>query len=158
MDKMHHCMMYSRNGITSLSVVGHKWKLLLFLGDHCLPSMKRPSSKWRPPFWRIDAQAFANQPKISRLVWGLLKKKSYMTTCINESCLPNGFPGCYTPFEKQDKAIYSQALLVIYQENQFDFFNRLITQDKILVHAYDPETEAIKHYDSPPPKKTCIQL
>lgn len=70
-------------------------------------------------------------------------------------------PRLLTPFQKQERVRCSQALLTMCQENQEEFFDRLITQDKIWFHHYDPETKAQskqwKHYDSPPPKKACVQ-
>ncbi|XP_063841325.1 histone-lysine N-methyltransferase SETMAR-like [Scylla paramamosain] len=47
------------------------------------------------------------------------------------------------------------------QENQEEFFDRLITHDETWIHHYYPETKAQskqwKHYDSPPPKKARVQ-
>ena len=47
------------------------------------------------------------------------------------------------------------------QEDESNFFKRLITQDETWVHHYDPETKAQsmqwKHLDSPPPKKARVQ-
>ena len=51
--------------------------------------------------------------------------------------------------------------LEMYQEDESNFFKRLITQDETWVHHYDPETKAQsmqwKHLDSPPPKKARVQ-
>jgi histone-lysine N-methyltransferase SETMAR len=70
-------------------------------------------------------------------------------------------PRLLTPFQKQERVTCSQALLTMCQENQEDFFDRLITQDETWVHHYDPETKAQskqwKHHDSPPPKKARVQ-
>ncbi|KAL1480973.1 hypothetical protein MTO96_050587 [Rhipicephalus appendiculatus] len=49
-------------------------------------------------------------------------------------------PRLLTPFEKQERVEFSQALLTMYHANQEDFFNRLITQDECWVHHYDSET------------------
>lgn len=47
------------------------------------------------------------------------------------------------------------------QEDQDDFFDRLITQDETWVHYYDPESKAQsnlwKHHGSPPPTKARVQ-
>ena len=49
----------------------------------------------------------------------------------------------------------------IYQDNQEDFCDMLITHNEQWVHYYDPETKAkskrLKRYDSPPPKKARVQ-
>ncbi|XP_063884716.1 histone-lysine N-methyltransferase SETMAR-like [Scylla paramamosain] len=62
---------------------------------------------------------------------------------------------------KQERVQSSQALLTMCQENQEEFFDRLITQDETWVHHYDPETKAQskqwRHYDSPSPKKARVQ-
>ena len=70
-------------------------------------------------------------------------------------------PRLLTPFQKQERVTCSKALLATCQEDQEDFFNRLITQDETWVHHYDPETKVQskqwKHLNSPPPKKACVQ-
>lgn len=70
-------------------------------------------------------------------------------------------PRLLTPFQKQERVKCSQDLLAMCQENQEDFFDRLITQDETWVHHYDPETKVQskqwKHSHSPPPKKARVQ-
>ena len=50
-------------------------------------------------------------------------------------------PGLRTPLQKQERVKCAKALLTMSQDNQEDFFDRLITQDETWVHHYDPETE-----------------
>ncbi|XP_029646115.2 uncharacterized protein LOC115219953 [Octopus sinensis] len=66
-------------------------------------------------------------------------------------------PRMLTPFQEQKRVNCFQAHTAMCQENDEDFFGRLIPQDETWVHHYDPETRVQskqwKHVNLPHPKK-----
>ena len=49
-------------------------------------------------------------------------------------------PRLLTPLQKQERVECAKALLIMRQDNQDDFFDKLITPDETWVHHYDSET------------------
>ena len=62
-----------------------------------------------------------------------------------------------TEDQKKTRVNVSRKLLSLYQQDTEGFLARIITQDKIWVHHFDPETKKQsmqwKHIGSPPPRK-----
>ena len=49
-------------------------------------------------------------------------------------------PRLLTPLQKQERVECAKALLIMRQDNQDDFFDKLITPDETEVHHYNSET------------------
>lgn len=70
-------------------------------------------------------------------------------------------PRLLTPLQKTQRTECSEQLLELCDQNEDDFFSRLVTTDESWIHYYDPETKEAskqwKHVESPPPKKAKTQ-
>ncbi|XP_014785205.1 uncharacterized protein LOC106879959 [Octopus bimaculoides] len=107
---------------------------------------------------RITIQQLAQEVKISvRSVENIIHDHLHM-----RKLSVRWIPRMLTSFQKQDLVNFSQALLVMCQENEEDFCGTLIIQDETWAHRYDPETKVQspqwKHHDnSPTPEKARVQ-
>ena len=64
-----------------------------------------------------------------------------MTICTCGGCLLDAFYGCSHVYCNKNGPI-ALSFLTMYQDNQEDFCDRLITHNETWVHHYDPETKA----------------
>ena len=116
----------AQTGVRSSSVVRHGWNLLSTTNPRCQ-----------------DQCGVCGGKKIIHDY--LLMRKS-----------AQWIPWLFRPLQKQEIVTCSQALLVMGQENQEDFFNRLITHDETRVHHYDPETHLRRrHVSNPRRARSC---
>ena len=70
-------------------------------------------------------------------------------------------PRLLTPFQKQTRRDLSRQMLTLLEQDEEDFFGRLVTMDECWIYLYDPETKEMskewKHSKSPPPRKAKVQ-
>lgn len=70
-------------------------------------------------------------------------------------------PRLLSPLQKQTRSQCSREMIDLCNEDEDNFFSRLVTVDESWIHHFDPETKQAsmqwKHATSPPPKKARVQ-
>ena len=70
-------------------------------------------------------------------------------------------PRLLTPLQREMRRDLSRQNLTLLEQDEDNFFGRLVTMDECWVYLYDPETKEMskewKHSKSPPPKKAKVQ-
>lgn len=70
-------------------------------------------------------------------------------------------PRLLTPLQKQTRHDLSREMLTLLEQDEEDFFSRLVTMDECWIYLYDPETKQMskewRQSSSPPPKKAKVQ-
>ena len=63
-------------------------------------------------------------------------------------------PRLLTPLQRQTRRDLSRQMLTLLEQDEEDFFGRLVTMDESWIYLYDPETKEMskewKHSTSPP--------
>ncbi|XP_014770993.1 uncharacterized protein LOC106869680 [Octopus bimaculoides] len=75
---------------------------------------------------------------------GSIEKRSITTILHMWKLFARWIPQMLTHFQKQEGVNCFQALLAMCQENEEDYFGRLIIQDETCVYHYDPEVKVQK--------------
>ena len=100
----------------------------------------------------IAAELGISQGSVFNIIHGELNMTKVSARCI---------PRLLTPVQKMQRRQNSEQLLEICNEDEDNFFSRLVTMDESWIHYFDPETKEAskqwKHVGSPPPKKARTQ-
>lgn len=102
---------------------------------------------------RITIEVVMNEVGLSYgSVWKIIHDQLHMSKVS-----ARWVPRLLTPFQKQTRHELSQQMLTLLEQDEEDFFARLITMDECWVYLYDPETKEMskewKHSSSPLPKR-----
>ena len=108
---------------------------------------------------RVTLQTIMHETDLSYgSAWNIIHNQLHMSK-VSARWVPH----LLTPLQKQTRRDLSQQALDLLQQDEEDFFRRLVTMDEcwVYVYLYDPETKEMskqwKHATSPPPKKAKVQ-
>ncbi|XP_076069212.1 histone-lysine N-methyltransferase SETMAR-like [Oratosquilla oratoria] len=106
---------------------------------------------------RVTIHVIKHEPGLSYgSVWKIIHDELYMSKVS-----ARWVPRLLTPLQRQTRRDLSRQMLTLLEQDEEDFFGRLVTMDKSWIYLNDLETKEMskewKHTISPPPKKAKVQ-